>query len=1141
MSRLVGIYASFIILSASAVLAQTSGTILGNVHDASGAQIAGATITVTNIDKGTSQTVATGQDGNYVVPFLPPGNYRVGVEKQGFQRQDSPPTQLDVDQHVKLDFSLSVGSVQQTVQVTGAAPLIRSESAELGEVIGQQKVQDLPLNGRNFAQLVYLVPGVTPGQQGENLGGSSTFNPRAGSNFNALGAQESTSAWLIDGIMDNEFTFNTVMVQPSVESIQEFKVLTGVYSSEYGRGSGIVTTQTRSGSNQFHGEAFEFYRTSDLDARSYFNTTNQKKPPYIRNQFGAALGGPIWKDRTFFFMDYYGETQIQGATFVNTVPTALDRTGNFSDQRFTVYNPYSTTVNAQGQTVRTPFPNNTIPPNLINQVGSTIVNLYPLPNAPGLINNYIDTFDNTLNDNGGNVRIDNRFSEKDSIFSRYSYERYTAFAAKGQGGCCIRTLPGDQQKYNLGPFISGGQNTVLLTSGLALNETHVFSPTIVNQFIAGFAHTNPLTQQSDYGLNGATALGISGINISPSTTGIPTLNIYGAGSGATYTAINDGPNFLPSNPRQTSYQLEDDVSWTKGAHQFSYGYRIVKNVAAPYSNSVTRGTLNFQLNLTNNPIDGSGGSGLASLLMGLMANNTSPAATRGFYLAIPVLTSYEHALYVQDNWKASPRLTLNLGIRWDLFPPYTEKHNELTNFDLSALTLVYAGVNGTSKTANVQTQYHDFGPRLGFSYDLTGKGDMVVRGGYAISYTPQQPSASAELSENIPQTVSQNTPTLPLYPTNFTGETPITQPFPSPVPSRPMTTAQLLAVNPSIVGMNYTNQTPSFQSYSLNVERQFASDYLLELAYAGSRSVHLLFCPNPQEVEPGPTSEPVANRITIPAIASLRTIEQCGNTNFVNFNAFSAKLTKRLSHGLSSLTAYTWSKALDDGGSAANGGSVVGNPQTVTNLRAGYGPAGYNIPQRFVESWVWNLPAGPGRAFLNNNGVVAYVLGGWELDGIATVQSGIPFTVGNMTACPNNATNCWPDLVGPTKPAHQTYANWYNAAAFAVPCQVAVSATGACSVPAYRYGTAGRGILRGPQTVNFDLSAAKNFPIKERVTVQFRLDAFDALNHPPLSTPNNPNPASINVNAPSQTSTAITSTVPGADNRDLQGSLKLIF
>jgi hypothetical protein len=1152
-----GVLVGFLLLTTSLAFAQTSGTIVGTVQDSTGAQIDSANVTVTSLERGTSQTVVTSQGGNYVIPFLPSGTYRVTVEKAGFQRKSSPPTQVDVDQRVRLDFSLNVGTISESIEVTSAASLIRSETAELGEVIGKRSVEALPLNGRNFAQLVYLVPGVTTGQQGENLSGASTYNPRAASDFNALGAQQNSSGWLVDGIMDNEFTFNTVMVQPSVESISEFKVLTGVYSAEYGRGSGIVTTQTRAGTNQFHGEIFEYHRDAALSARSYFNTTNMAKPNFIRNQFGAALGGPIWKNKTFFFMDYYGEQQIQGQTFVDTVPTALERTGNFGElcsqfdatgscvagKGTQIYDPYSTTpatINGVATFTRNPLPYNVIPQNYLNSVGLIVANLYPLPQNSGLINNYTDNLRNTVGDNGGNVRIDHKFRDKDSIFGRYSYERFIAFSAKGQSGCCIRTPPGLAEKYDLGPYISGGQNTVLLASGLALNETHVFSPSVVNQFVMGYAHTDPLTQQSDFGLNGATALGINGINFNSQTTGIPTITPSGV-AGA-YTAINDGPSNLPIEARQTSYQLEDSVSWSKGPHSIKFGYRIVKDVASPYSGNNTRGSLTFALNLTNNPNGAVGGDGMASLEMGLMANGTAAGATRTLLLNPYVITTYEHASYIQDDLKVNPRLSLNLGVRWDLITPYTEERNRLTNFDLPSLSLIYAGTPGVSDTTNVKTQYKNFGPRIGFSYDVTGKGRTVVRGGFAISYFPQEPTGTGLLGIQAPWTISQNSATFANnYPTAaqlVASEPLLSQPFSAPIPVQPVGTAALIAANPSIIGLAYANQTPSFQTYTLNIEQQFLNDYLLEIAYAGSHSVHLLYCANPQEVEPGPSSVSSNSRVTIPGIAAVRSINYCSNTNRGNYTGLNAKLTKRLSGGLSLIASYSYSKSLDYGGATNNGGAV-GSAQTQTNILAAYGPSGYNVPHRFVGSYVWELPFGRGRKFLNENRMVSAVVGGWEFDGIATIQSGLPFTVTSFSSCPNNATSCWPDRIPGVslKPAHQTYANWYNAAAFEVPCTSGQTSTGGCSNPAYRYGNEGRGALRGPQTVNFDLSIARVFPIHGRINLMARVDAFDALNHPPMSFPNQ----TLSASSPATTSTAITSVINGADNRDLQGSLKINF
>ncbi|MBV8070300.1 MAG: carboxypeptidase regulatory-like domain-containing protein, partial [Acidobacteriaceae bacterium] len=837
--RIAGIVA-FAISFAGFIPAQiTTGTIMGSVMDTSGAAVSGAQVTVRETSKGTVQQYTTDAAGSYVAPYLTPGTYIVAVEKQGFKHETSAPTLLDVDQHARVDFTLQVGQVSENVVVEASAPLVRSESAELGEVVNQRSVQQLPLNGRNFAQLVYLVPGVTAGQPGENLSGASTFNPRAASDFNALGSQANANAWLVDGIMDNEYTFNTVMVQPSVESIQEFKVLTGTYSAEFGRGAGVVTTQTRSGSNQFHGSLFEFLRNDYLDARNYFNTANtQKQPPYRRNQFGAALGGPIWRNKTFFFADYYGWREVKGQTFINTVPTAQDKLGNFSDIPNVIYNPFTTRV-VNGKIIRNAFAGNVIPSQLLNQVGLNVASLYPNPNLPGLSNNLVTTLSRNLNDNGGNVRIDHHFGEKDSLFGRYSYERFILFDTKGQGGCCIPTPASAASSFNLGPFVAGGQNTTLDANGFAFNETHIFSPTLVNEFIAGYARTDPLTLQSDYGHDAATSLGIMGINISQFTSGIPTINISGIPGQPNYTSLNGGPAFLPANPRQTSYQLQDSVSIVKGPHNLKVGYRIIKDDVSPFTNTNTRSALNFGLNLTNNPLTGNDGNGLATLLLGYLANGNSAGGSRGFLQTPYYLTVWEHAVYIQDDWKVSRRLTLNLGLRWDLFTPYTEQRNRLTNFDLSNLTLVYAGVNAT-RQADVQTRWNDVGPHIGFAFDPRGTGQTVIRGGYELSYFPEEPSGSNFLGQAVPWTISQNTPTEPLYPlgSQMTSLPRINNPFPPPVPVQPMTTAQLIATNPSVLGNSFANQTPSYQSWNFDVERQIGQSMVAEVAYAGSRGVH---------------------------------------------------------------------------------------------------------------------------------------------------------------------------------------------------------------------------------------------------------------------------------------------------------------
>ena len=1118
LSRLLAVLCTIVLLS-SQMFAQTSGAIIGTVQDASGAAVVGATVSVLDVNKGTSQTFKTDESGAYSAPFLIPSTYRVSVEASGFKRETSQDILLDVDARQRADFTMQIGQTSETVEVTAAAPLVRSESAELGEVIGQRAVETLPLNGRNFAQLVYLVPGVTPGQQGENLSGSSTFNPRASSNFNALGSQANANGWLVDGIIDNEYTFNRVMVQPSVESVQEFKVLTGTFSAEYGRGAGLVTTQTRSGSNAFHGSAFEFLRNNFFDARNYFNskaTGNGKpnpQPPFRRNQYGASIGGPVFKNKTFFFADYYGQREIKGNTFLTTVPTAQEHTGNFSDLGVNIYNPLTAATRGGA---RTPFQNNIIPANLINPVSQRVIDLYPLPNLPGINNNRLDVFNRNLTDNGGNLRIDQHFSDKDSFFARYSYEAFDLFDAKGQSGCCYQTPASAAGKYDLGPFVSGGQITTLRASGLALNETHVFSPTIVNEFIAGYARTNPLTTQSDFGHKAATSLGINGINLTPFTTGLPTIVPSAAGNQANVQALNGGPGFLPAHPVQTSYQIQDGISWTVGVHQVNFGYRIIQNRVSPFTNTNTRGTLNFGLNFTNDPLTNTGGDGFATLLLGYLTSGS-----RGFLLSPYYLTNYEHAAWFQDNWKVTPRFTLNLGLRWEVFTAATEQQNRLTNFDLVNLRLVYAGLN-TSDTAGLQTRWNNLGPRFGFAYDANGKGTTILRGGFGTSYFPLEASASNMLGQQVPWSISQNTPTIDPYPaaTAFAGIPTIAQPFPTPVPVKPLTTADLIAANPSILGRDFRNQTPYYESWNFNIERQIGKDTLAELGYAGSHGVHLLFGYNPQEVLPGSAKVSTNDRVTIPAIATVRSILEEDFRNSSNFHSLQAKLTKRLSNGVQFLASYTWSKSLDYGGSIASGGGAAGGPQTITNLRAGYGPSGFDVRHRFVGSWTYELPFGPGRHWLTS-GIIGNILGGWDLDGIATVSTGRPFTVYLSSGVTNGAPS-WPDRIASGQLPNPTRARWYDPTAFVAP-----------STP--RYGNEGRSILYSPGFTNFDLSLVKNFSIIERLKAEFRVDAFNAFNHPQFSFPNQ----TVNTGNPAATDTSITSTI--TDNRDLQLSIRLVF
>ena len=681
----------------------TTGTIVGTVHDPNGI-VPGATVTIREVNQGTANTYVTDETGSYhrAVPHARAPT-RVEVNVQGFRRWRREGVILQVNQRARVDVTLEVGGIEETTTVVAEAPLLRTDSSEVGTVIEERAIKELPLNGRNFATLVYLTPGITPGQAGENLSGASTFNPRGASNFNALGHQANANAWLIDGIDNNEYSFNTVIIAPSVEQVREFKVLTGVFSAEFGRGAGVVSVATKSGSNLLHGTVFEYLRNDAFDARNFFvrkvsqadgSLVKDPKPPLDRHQFGAAVGGPLvlpglydGHNRTFFFADYAGLNEKRGQVFVNTVPTALTRTGNFSDFRdangnlIIIYDPLTTRANpafdstrpvsaTNPQFLRDPYPNNIIPAERMNRVGQNVASIYPLPNGPGNFNNYTSTVDRVTTDNVFSGRVDHQFSEKSSFFTRFNWGRFKLDAPQGQAACCLATPAEAAARFDLGPYVAGIQNTRLTTHGAAFNYSRIISPSVVNELRVGYARTVPSTFQSDFGINAADSLGIRGINVTEFTTGLPNINI------PDLTGISGGPAFLPVNPKQFHWQIEDALVWVKGRHQLKFGYRLVDRYPSPFTNTDTRGSINFGRNYTNNPVTNTGGSGIASLLTGYINS-----AARGFLLEPYMLRTQEHGMFVQDDLKLSSRFTINAGLRYEIFRAETEEDDKIVNFD----------------------------------------------------------------------------------------------------------------------------------------------------------------------------------------------------------------------------------------------------------------------------------------------------------------------------------------------------------------------------------------------------------------------------------------------------------------------------
>ena len=1116
------------VASVTPVTAQVAtGSIAGTVADATGQRVPGAQVTIRNVDRNTVTAVTTGQDGTYAALFLVPGRYEVHVGLQGFRTWVRRDLVLQVNDRLRIDATLEIGALEEVTTVMASAPVVRTDSSEVGTVIEETAIKELPLNGRNFATLVYLTPGVTPGQAGENLSGASTFNPRGASNFNALGHQANSNAWLVDGIDNNEFTFNTVIVAPSVEQVREFKVLSGVFPAEFGRGAGVVSVSTKSGGNQLRGTAFEYLRNDAFDARNFFvrkrtapdgSLVKDPVPPLDRHQFGGALGGAVvipgvydGHDRTFFFADYAGIKERRGVTTVNTVPSAATRTGDFSNYRdrngnlIPIYDPLTTRVDANGRIVRDQFPGNVIPPDRIHPVGGNIASIYPLPNnGSGNFDNYISTPDREITDNAFSGRVDHRFSANDSVFVRFNYGKFKLDAPQGQANCCLPTPADAASRFDLGPFVAGIQNTRLTTHGAAFNYSKVLSSTLVNELRVGYAKTNPFTTQSDYGHQAAASLGIQGINISDITSGLPNIDI------TNFTGISGGPAFLPVNPSQWHYQIEDALVWIKGRHQLKFGYRLVDRAPSPMIHDNTRSLINFGTSFVNDPLTNTGGTGLASVLLGYFNN-----ASRGFLLEVPTFSVVEQAAFVQDDFKVNNRLTINAGLRYEIFHAPTEEEDRMGNFDFGEYRLVYAGEGGASRSANKETRFNNFAPRLGVTYALTGDLKTILRTGFGITYFPS-PYAAGNLNHlNVPFTISQNVQhqTNPL---DFSQVRTIDNPFPAIVPVKPQTTAELNAANPRVIGHGYSNETAYAEQWHLGVERQLFSAMLLELEYVGSAGKHLTLCYNPNEVQPG--TESLQSRRLLQPVANLSNMLQCDPRNRSTFHAGTLKVQQRFSNGLQFLVSYTYGKSLDYGGAAASGGGAVGGGQTVTDMDAWHGPSGYDTRHRAVVSYVYQLPFGPGRRWMSGaGGLLQGIVGGWQLAGITTMTTGRPFTVFLQTGV-NNGAPSWPNRIGSGKLDDPSVDLWFNPADFQAP-------------PPNTYGDSGRGILYAPGHINFDTSLSKRFSLYGRSNLEFRWDAFNLFNHPAFGFPN------ANIGNPNAGRIATTI----ADNRSMQFALKVNF
>ncbi|MGA2978223.1 MAG: carboxypeptidase-like regulatory domain-containing protein [Terriglobales bacterium] len=1183
---------------------QANGSFSGTVADKTGSVIAGATVKITSQGTGLTRDMKTDGSGHYLVPLLPVAFYTIRVEAKGFQTTEQKDIRLQVDEQREIDFTLNPASVSATVEVSATEVAVETTNPTLGQVITEEQVADLPLNGRNFVQLATLTPGTTSSTNPASFftsAASSEAATRGAFSLSVGGSREQSTDWLLDGNDNNQLDEGGIGIFSSIDDIQEFKVLSYNYSAEYGERAGpTVLVTTKSGSNQFHGSAFEFFRNTDLDAKTPFVDTATK---FNLNQFGGSLGGPIQKDKTFFFADYQAKMQRKGVPYTGFVPTAamdtpdangaynfnMDPVGNIRGSAQSSYpdliNPFSGTgfqclpdgvtplpVNGTGgQAAGTPC--NVIPAALINPQGAAVAALYPAPTVTGNSSfNYANQPTRKLNEGTWDVRVDHNFSSKDSIFGRFSYDQATNFVPGGSPTWSEQSAFGSNQEID-----NHGRNA-------AVSETHVFSPTTINQFNAGFNRIfNHILSFGEFGGQPckAAALGIPGADLGSacdSLTGYPaslnqaTNDCISCGltsfQMSSYFSIGDR-GYSPYQGGTNVYSVGDTIDLIRGKHDIRIGgvYRAeemnIRNNAFQDGYVVNFGSVTHD--------------NIADLLLGAMGvfaahDQTFLGGTVGrrFKMVRP---------FVQDDWRVTSNLTLNLGFAWALVTPETEVKNRQAEFNVENLKwYVPAGspaISGcttcitTNGRVGIQFDKTALEPRIGLAWKPSGSDKVVVRAGYAIYHDSSWDQGGQGLWQNPPYYAEVDPCTFCLTYGVAAGSLsggfllPANTASAINVPGGAIYNAP---VNPqnytgSIQAMNLNFKQGSIQQFNLNVERLVPGNVVLTVGYAGTRSHHILV----SQLNENITSPSACGNVqgytlgcgitSYPYGLPFQTVDTNNSMGSAQYDSLQAKAeTKSARHGLYALIGYTWSRNFDTGltdGLGTNPGALY-YPLPGTK-RLDWGLSQLNLNDSFTASVIYDLPFGKGKHIGGGwNGPTNAILGNWQVNLIERATSGFPLFVvdstnpsgvnfgynGLVVERPNEVGN--PNVGGPEGgrtdcPAQvHTLSNWFN------PCAFQSAVVTVNGVNYGELGTAPRAPVYGPRFVNTDFSLFKDFPMsfREGMNLQFRAEFFNLFNHPQYWMPGISGTGEQDIGTPSSFG-VISSTVNNP--RLVQFALKLNF
>jgi hypothetical protein len=1055
-------------------------SVTGVVKDPGGSVMPNVNITIRNIDTDGSRSVETNGEGYFTILELEPGNYELTAVKTGFNTYREDKITLETGNEFRAEIKMDVGTVSKTVTVTADAAMLNTENGMVtGQVVNNQEIADMPLNGRDFTELALYVPGVNMGVAG------------AAGSFAAInGARQDNTNFMVDGVDDRNVRGAAAQLRPNIDALQEFKMEVGGYSAEYGKmAGGILNMTLKSGSNSYHGTLFEYFRNDFFDAKGYFDTS---RLPFHQNQFGGVISGPVTfpkvykgHDRTFFMFSWESLRNPYSTTALGSVPTLLQDEGNFSKvvsntgKPITIKNPYSTPVNA-------PFPGNIIPMSMMSPVALKIMPLYPLPNRTALGNNYLSTGAHINNFDSFISRGDHRFNDKDNLSVTYGKRFARTNAPFGESSLGLfDTFTHDDRSL-------GG-----------LTYTHIFTPALLTEFHFGLSRT------ADYDtLLGswptAAQIGMSGSTTIPGLAGFPTINV------TNYLALGY-PNNEPINFYVTTYSIGQKFSWVKGDHVIRWGVDFARNrFNQPYFNN-SRGTMTAN-GVWTGANTATNGDSIADLELGLLASSTIDQQTSHNYMR-----NSTYSLYVTDDWKVRHNLTLNLGLRYEVDTPPADLYGRSTNFIPSAgviavsnpanvpnftqvvaaqglQNLVVPGSTLGLPTALIYTFYKGFAPRVGFAWRPFANDRTVIRGGYGIFYSGTElNSIRNSLDNTFPIVLAQSFAHVAAAPNDLTLANPWNQAL-----------AKLAGTTTS-AGFEVHAPVGYLQSYSLKIEREIGHAVVFEAGYVGSKGTHL-----GQEYN---LNQPLYSIASYQATGTFPTAyPQLSTITYADFransiyNAGQFTLRKQSARGFFYRISYSYSKSIDDA-SQLNGSSKLGFAQAldIRNLGLDRARSDFDRGHVFQAVFSYPLPVGRAQKFLSNsNRWVNGMIGQWQLSGTMILQTGPPMTIEDGTFTVATGGSSRPNRIATGYDNSGTGRRgidypWYNPADFvAVPS--CASRTN-CSPDQYGFlpfadGNSGRGVLDAPGTQNINLTMLKNFRMSERKSFQFRWEVFNVFNHP---------------------------------------------